>query len=164
MNLEYSEATMKRIVEELDRQEKGIVVIFACLLIIAVIACVACPHKLLAGFLLLFVCGPVMLWLGRAVISITGQFLTLRDMLLHVAFQECCCGRKDRCHVCQVRALLEREYPRAIDQKIHEHVLDGRPISEDFAASYLTPAESAELARVQGRDRKWVEAHQARPQ
>jgi hypothetical protein len=154
VNLEciYSETTMKRIVGELDRQEKGIVVIFTCLLIITFIACVACPHRLLAGFLLLFVCGPVMLWLGRAVISITGQFLTLRDMLLHVAFQECCCGRKDRCHVCQVRALLEREYPRAIEQKIHDHVLDGRPIPEEIEFPLGNPSGACKVGKVKASD------------
>jgi hypothetical protein len=131
VNCDYSESVLKRVLEELGEQQKGIVEIFACLLIITFIACMVCPHKLLAGFLLLFVCVPMITWLLRAIISMTGQVLTLRDELLHVAFQECCCKRKDSCYVCQIRDLLYKKYPRAIPDKIREYERMGWHLPED---------------------------------
>jgi hypothetical protein len=91
---------------------------------------------------------------------------------------------KGYCDACRARAVLKDQFPGAIEFRIRELLgqwprfedsgsvsyianplflfdSEWRHIPEDLAASYLTPDE---LACAQELERKWSEAHQAKPQ
>jgi hypothetical protein len=93
-------------------------------------------------------------------------------------------GSKGYCEVCEARAVLKEQFPGAIEFRIREllgqwpklgdsglvsyianplFLLDSEwgHIPEDLAASYLTPDE---LAWANELERKWLEAHPAKPQ
>ena len=103
---------------------------------------------------------------------LTGQKLVAaRNMLLRMAFQECCCkansiiieapeapelvGKpvgKGYCHVCKSREFLEERFPGSIEELMQERLnafeFEESYIPEDLAASYFT---SEVLAYIQGR-------------
>lgn len=99
------------------------------------------------------------------------KLLAARDILLRMAFEECCCkpdsiiteapgapelvGRpvgKGYCHVCKSREFLEERFPGAIEELMQERLnafeFEESYIPEDLAASYFTPEE---LAYIRGR-------------
>lgn len=99
------------------------------------------------------------------------KLVAARNMLLRMAFQECCCkansiiieapeapelvGKpvgKGYCHVCKSRDFLEERFPGAIEELMQERLnafeFEESYIPEDLAASYFTPEV---LAYIQGR-------------
>jgi hypothetical protein len=50
------------------------------------------------------------------------KLLALRNALLRMAFEECRCGRKRHCHVCQARYALDEHSPGTIEAEIRERL------------------------------------------
>jgi hypothetical protein len=94
-----------------------------------------------------------------------------RNMLLRMAFEECCCKPnsiiteapgapelvgelvgKGYCHVCKSREFLDERFPGAIEELMQERLnafeFEESYIPEDLAASYFTPEA---LACMRGR-------------
>ena len=108
-------------------------------------------------------------------ISAGEKLVAARNMLLRMAFEECCCkpnsiiteapgapelvGKpigKGYCHVCKSREFLEERFPGAIEELMQERLnafeFEESYIPEDLAASYFAPEALAEaLAFMRGR-------------
>jgi hypothetical protein len=101
-------------------------------------------------------------YLLKELMSQEVKLVAARNMLLNMAFQECCCepdsiiteapgapelvGKpvgKGYCHVCKSREFLEERFPGAIEERMQERLnafeFEESYIPEDLAASYVTP-------------------------
>lgn len=57
--------------------------------------------------------------------------------LLDVAFQRCCCRRKDLgyiCHICKARDVLTKRFPGELPYRIRADVLAGSTLTDELAS------------------------------
>lgn len=131
-------------------------------------SCFAVLYPNPAATLMLLAVGFTIAYLVERSDLMEEKLLALRNALLDVAFQECCCkpnsiimeapgapelvGKpvgKGCCHVCKSRALLEERFPGAIEELMQERLnafeFEESYIPEDLAASYFTPEMLAYL-------------------
>lgn len=101
-----------------------------------------------------FCCWQIGSWVSHSMLA-DKRLSVARGGMLFAAFQGCRCGGKGQCIVCQVRDVLEKQFPGDIEFELHGKLGTDSPVPEELVAAYMTPEEAA---REKERGRKRSEA------